>query len=113
MDMSKKSKFETCNCGLQMAYEDMRDKALEAQELYEAETKSTAELMAENNKLSYALHQIAGADIIKWDAESQEEFEGLFLPWAQKIARDALASESQREAAETADEKPDGQAENS
>ena len=107
------------------------------------------------NQLTYALHRIATADMIKWDADTEEEFQREFLPWAQQIARDAIAAlkykdfkesmddlpqelvrvygkawrnaatlddltaadarrhrESQREAAESADEKPDGQAEN-
>jgi hypothetical protein len=65
------------------------------------------------NQLTYALHRIATVDMIKWDADTEEEFQREFLPWAQQIARDALQDQSKREADEFADGKPDGQEENS
>jgi len=64
------------------------------------------------NQLTYALHRIATVDMIKWDADTEEEFQREFLPWAQQIARDALRDQSKREADEADDGKPDGQEEN-
>lgn len=37
-----------------------------------------------------ALHRIANSDIIKWDADTQEEYEREFMPWAKQIAKEAL-----------------------
>jgi hypothetical protein len=48
-----------------------------------------------------------------WRGEEERNTLGMAGYWLEKLGEDAaLASESQREAAGTADEKPDGQAEN-
>lgn len=48
-----------------------------------------------NARLSEALHRIANTDIIKLDADTREEYEREFLPWAQKLAREALGQNDQ------------------
>jgi hypothetical protein len=45
------------------------------------------------NQLTYALHRIATADMIKWDSDTKEEFQREFQPWAQQIAKDALLNQ--------------------
>lgn len=45
------------------------------------------------SKAEEALHRIAASDIIKWDADTQEEYEREFMPWAKQIAKEALGIE--------------------
>jgi hypothetical protein len=59
------------------------------------EDHANARLIARAPTMSEALHRIANADIIKWDADTQEEYEREFLPWAQKLAHEALGQNDQ------------------
>lgn len=61
--------------------------------------------------LGAKLRQMMAED---WRGEDERNTLGMAGYWLEKMGEDtALASESQSEAAESADEKPDGQAENS
>ena len=60
--------------------------------------------------LGAKLRQMMAED---WRGEDERNTLGMAGYWLEKLGDDdALASESQRKAAESADEKPDGQAEN-
>jgi hypothetical protein len=83
----KTNGFKVCHCGLQQAYEDMRDRVLELED---------------------ALKHMVEAEEATIEDFNAKEIDG--LESAMNHARRVL--ESQREAAESADEKPDGQAEN-